>query len=239
VSDSKSSFKPASRSRLYSEIVKQLVMRIQDGEFLIGDMLPGERELCEAFRVSRGPVREALKALELVGVVEVMPGKGTFVKGVPAEPEIDGNRLDVVFGKSFFMEVLEVRMMLEPNICKIVAQRSDEFDISLLESHLCTMKSSFDKNDIATFNQVDVEFHICIADGMNNTFLSELFRMLQNAMNDCLYFARSSLTTPAENYIKVLNFHSRVLDAIKVKDGSAAYTAMMNHLIDIQEFVGS
>jgi DNA-binding GntR family transcriptional regulator len=74
------SFNPVSSKKLYMQIYNQILSQIQSGAFQIGDKLPAERELCEQFGVSRAPIRQALSALELNGIIYSRQGEGVYVK---------------------------------------------------------------------------------------------------------------------------------------------------------------
>lgn len=235
MSDSIRQLRPASRTRLYHEIVQQIVSLLQDGQLKIGDMLPGERELCRSFQVSRGPLREALKALELSGVVSIVPGKGTFIVGVPAK--VDGDSLNIVLGKTLFLEVLQVRRLLEPEVCRLVAEGKGQCNMKLLHTCLSAMETSID--DAETFNELDVKFHAVIAEGLQNAFLLKLFTMLKNNMSDCLRFLRTTGLASVESRRPVLESHREIYDAIKAGNGQAACDAMTEHLRFIEEYVKS
>lgn len=227
--------RPASRTRLYHEIAKQIIALVQEGQLKIGDMLPGERELCRTFQVSRGPLREALKALELSGVVSIVPGKGTFIVGVPAG--IDGDSLNIVLGMTLFLEVLQVRRLLEPEVCRLVAEGKGQCNVKLLGTYLAAMEKSID--DEETFNEMDVKFHVVIADGLKNGFLSNLFTMLKNKMSDCLKFVRTTWSGSVESRRTILEDHRKIYEAIRAGDGQSAYAAMMEHLTFIEGYLKS
>ena len=102
---------PAKRTRLYSEIVDQIVRLIHEGAIQEGDKLPGEQELCRTFQVSRGPLREALKVLEAMGAVEIIPGKG----GVRKETRLSiGSRNAMDSGRKSYISGCTVRLFIEP-----------------------------------------------------------------------------------------------------------------------------
>lgn len=120
---------PVKRPRLSSEILARLQQGIRDGVLNVGDKLPSERELAESMGVSRNSVREAIRALEALGVIEVRHGDGTFIR----EPDVAsllGPYFDVLHEKGTFLkEVLEFRRLLEPSLAHLAAERATDDDL--------------------------------------------------------------------------------------------------------------
>src|SRR5713101_7110436 len=94
--DEARSIAPIKSTRIYQEIVRQVKAMIAEGRLKSGDQLPPERDLAEKFVVSRTSVREALRALESLGLIEIRPGEGTFVRGVSVEEVIENMELVMV-----------------------------------------------------------------------------------------------------------------------------------------------
>src|SRR5438034_8720601 len=110
---------PIKSTRIYEEIVRQVKAMIADGKLKGGDRLPPERDLAEKFVVSRSSVREALRALESLGLVEIRPGEGTFVREVSVESLIEPLALMMVSQRGALAELFEARRLLEPGIAAL------------------------------------------------------------------------------------------------------------------------
>lgn len=106
VTQQRNLFHPVRRSRLYEDIVRQIQDLIADRHLQPGDRLPGERELAEVLSVSRQSVREALRVLDYIGVVEVHPGEGTHVATTPPTP-LDPSLYGQLSERSFLLDLLE------------------------------------------------------------------------------------------------------------------------------------
>src|SRR6476469_7469351 len=104
---------PVKRSRIYEHIVQQIRALISDGSWAPGGQIPPERELAERFRVSRTSVREALRALEMQGVIESRQGGGTFVLSADTEALVPPLAAAILRGQREMTEVLEVRELIE------------------------------------------------------------------------------------------------------------------------------
>lgn len=117
-------FNPVSNKKLYIQIYNQILSEIQLGSFKVGDKLPSERELCEQFGVSRAPVRQALSALEMNGVIYSRQGEGVFVKNTTIT-----NGISASMESASPEDIVEARMNIEPLIIKFAALRATDEDI--------------------------------------------------------------------------------------------------------------
>src|ERR687891_891705 len=107
---------PIKSTRIYEEIVRQIRQMISEGRLKSGDQLPPERDLAEKFVVSRTSVREALRALESVGLIEIRPGEGTFVREVSVDALVEPLALVLLSQRAMIEELFEARRLLEPAI---------------------------------------------------------------------------------------------------------------------------
>src|ERR671937_235572 len=115
---------PVKSTRIYEEIVRQIKQMIAEGRLTSGDQLPPERDLAEKFVVSRTSVREALRALESVGLVQIRPGEGTFVREVSVEALIEPLALVMVSQREAIGELFEARRLIEPALAALAARRA-------------------------------------------------------------------------------------------------------------------
>src|SRR5436309_10784442 len=115
---------PIKSTRIYEEIVRQVKQLIAEGRLKSGDRLPPERELAEKFVVSRTSVREALRALESLGLIEIRPGEGTFVRQVPLDALVGPLALVMTSQREAIGELFEARRVLEPAIAALAAGRA-------------------------------------------------------------------------------------------------------------------
>src|SRR3989475_9145520 len=124
---------PIKSTRIYEEIVRQIKGMIAEGRLKSGDQLPPERELAEKFVVSRTSVREALRALESVGLIEIRPGEGTFVRQVPLDALVGPLALVMTSQREAIGELFEARRVLEPAIAALAAGRATPEEIHEME----------------------------------------------------------------------------------------------------------
>src|SRR5919108_336556 len=127
------SIAPIKSTRIYEEIVRQVKQMIAEGRLKSGDRLPPERDLAEMFVVSRTSVREALRALESLGLLEIRAGEGTFVREVSVESLIEPLALVMASQREAIAELFEARRLLEPGIAALAASRATPEEVSEME----------------------------------------------------------------------------------------------------------
>ena len=221
-----------------SLVFKQIIERIESGEFPPNTKLPNEIELTKMLGVSRPVVREALSALEIIELVERKAGDGTYIRELPPRYE------DLRFTKepivmNFFKKIeasggsysaFEARSLMEPWLAGIVAVRADENDVASLEKICGRMREALDKNDREAFRAADVDFHRFIAHACKNEFLESFLLQAIDAEKFLLW--RSEMNWPTyERMKKSVNEHLDVADAIFKGDHERALKEMEKHFV--------
>src|SRR5258708_22339574 len=163
---------PVKRSRIYEHIVEQIHALIREGRGARGDQIPRERELAERFRVSRTSVREALRALEMQGVIESRQGGGTFIRTADTEALVPPLAAAILRGQRELAEVLEVRELIEPGIARLAATRATAEHITELESWLDRQRDCILNG--RPFVDEDTAFHYTLARAADNHTLLPL-----------------------------------------------------------------
>jgi len=226
----KPSLKPAKRITLSEDICQQLVNLIVSGELLPGSKLPSERELMEMFSVGRSSVRESLRALTLVGLVETKQGYGAVV----AENSSDYLNKSITWaslaGLHTNLEIVEAREVIETGVIQLVASCATSDDIELLEQQLANMEANL--SDIPTFAKLDVSFHTTLAEISSNRILLQFIVNLRGLLHQNIL---EDLKENIEMAQLSLNQHRKIVEAIKKGDAILASQAMRYHLKDVSE----
>lgn len=220
-------------SRLYEQIVEQIQNRIAEGELRPGDKLPPERELGEQFGVSRTAVREAVKALREKGLVEIQPGKGTFVTDIAdSTSSIVRDSLSLMVktgpGNGLF-DLIQVRAILEPEIASLAAQMATEEDIQALQQAFDVMEQALDDADV--FVEADLEFHLALARATQN----QLIPVLIDPIMDLLREQRMRIFMVRGGPERGQYHHRLIMEEIRQHDPDAAHRAMAEHLQQVTE----
>src|SRR5437867_1357934 len=170
--------KPAQRTSL-SEIVRdQLLARIRNGSIRAGDRLPGELELVKMLHVGRSSVREALRSLITLGLVETKPGRGAIVVTRSIDPLAHlraGQSIDLL-QKWAVLDLLEVRESLEGQAAQLAAERASPLDLINIERHALEIEKQIREG--RTYFRSNSEFHTAVARASHNNVLAESVRHL-------------------------------------------------------------
>lgn len=164
-------------------IVRRILELIETGELSSGDKLPPEMEIVKQSDISRTSVREALSALELMGVIERVPGEGTFINSSAVLGKFGSKGtlerfLEDTEGVGGSFEALEARMVLEPSVAAMAARRAEPEQIERLRDILERSEEALAKSDIKLFMDLDGEFHMAVAEATNNEEITAISRNL-------------------------------------------------------------
>jgi GntR family transcriptional repressor for pyruvate dehydrogenase complex len=215
---------PVTRTTLTADICRKLVSHLLRGDWTEGDRIPPERELCQRLGVGRASLREALKALEIMGMIETRLGEGTFVCGRseffsrPLLWAITGS------AKSDAHELVEARELIESETAKLAAERATAEDLQTIRKHLDEMEAAID--DPPTFLEADLNFHLAVANSAHNQILANALSLIRNLMRQWIGQA-----LPKEGVaITALNHHNKIFAAISKRNATAARNSMHAHL---------
>lgn len=226
----KPEFESVRRSRVYEEVAKQ-IERLILKKLQPGDKLPSERELAEMLRVSRGSIRDAIRGLELMGLVEPRQGTGTIVREISIDSVANPFASALKRRKELVGELLDFRKMLEPPLAARAATHASPEEILEMEDILRRQDEKQLQGDSAV--EEDSEFHYSIALASDNSVVLKVIDIVMDLLRDT---RARSLQVEGRSQ-KSLTGHRRILAAIKRHDAEAAKAAMRRHLEDVEEIV--
>jgi GntR family transcriptional repressor for pyruvate dehydrogenase complex len=216
------------KSAISEDIIARLLTMIKEGQLQPGTKLPPERELAEAMQVSRPSLREALRALSIMNVIEIRQGDGTYITSL--EPELLVEHLDFVFSlsDSTIIELFEARKIVEVGLAAMAAQRITDEEIATLEESLAN--SIENVQDHTLFLKADVELHETIVEAARNLFLKRFMGSIYN-----LGHASRARTVEIPGVVEqVVEDHRAIVNALKVRDPERARQAMLQHLNNVE-----
>ena len=223
-------YTPIQSERLYEQIVQQIEQRIITGELKVGDQLPSERELAEQFNVSRTAVREAIKALREMGLAEILIGRGTFIAN--GTTNVVRHTLDLLMkfdSSKGFMNMVEVREILEPEIAALAATRITDEYIAAMQEALDKMETTID--NVEEFVEADLDFHLALAEATQNPIIPALLDPIIDLLRE-----QRILTTLVKGVAQHGQYnHKIIIEAVKNHDPQAAREAMRHHLEQIRQ----
>ncbi len=220
-----STLKPVSRVTLAEQVAAQISDQIAEGRWRAGDKLPSESELCGTLRIGRSTLREALKSLAFVGMVQMRPGEGTYV--------IEESRLliDRIMARGSLktdkelQDVGEARLILEGEIAALAAERAETEDLAQLESIMSQMARSLEGGG-RDYADLDVEFHLTISRCAKNQMLYELLSPIRGVLTEWISKSQE-LPGILESAHRQ---HTKILSAIRSRNPEKARHAMKTHL---------
>lgn len=227
-----SSWQPVRKVRTHEQVLEQIEAKILDGELHAGARLPSERELVEALGVSRNSVREALRALEAMGIIDANTGSGrdsgSIVTGRSTAALSNLLRLHMALAQISLADLVEIRVQLERNAASSAATQCAAEDIEHLRSLLEAMRA--EDLDYERFNELDTEFHVSIAQVSRNALAADLMQALRDAVKSEMTAVFTGLVDWRAVSRGLVLEHERIVSAIEQGDGKAAADLVDDHI---------
>ncbi len=215
--------------KVYMEIVDQILTLIKEKKLSIGEKLPPERSLAVELGVSRPPLREAISALEILGIVESRGGKGNFIVSSKIAAEKTGLARDLEEQVSPF-ELLEARLVVEVEIAGLAAEKANDEDLSEIEVIIERHRGAI--NDFLKASEVDLEFHLALVKVTKNAVLLDIFNsnIAKVLKTELWRKLKGEVWSKGDNSRKYYAQHIEIFDAVRRHDKDAARAAMRQHL---------
>ncbi len=222
---------PVMRTNLTSSVFEQLLSYVVGGSWKPGDRIPPERELCQQLGIARTSLREALKAMELVGMLDSRVGDGTFV--CPRSEFFSRPLLWAFTGtdREELQEIMEARTIIEENLAGLAATRGTAEQIEKIGHAVQQMRDSIARGDSTL--DADMAFHLAVSAAAQNGVLTNAVRLLRNLMRQWINY---KLLIPDIPEI-VLKRHVAIYRAIAARKPNAARNAMRFHLEETTRLV--
>ncbi len=220
----KMKFQKINKTTSSEMIVEQILEQVREGVLGPGQKLPPERELAEMFGVCRSSVREAARALTLMGYLDVYQGKGAFLKENIPDEDLSTDRLNQAFIAVDSLDLVDIRNVLECKAASLAATRADSTQTAALDRAVMKMSALVDQK--AGFYKADLEFHQALARASNNAVLMEIMNLLWTKIvrdrDDFLGFSGEKQ--------ECLNTARKVAAAVGAGSSEEAAGAMSEHL---------
>jgi GntR family transcriptional repressor for pyruvate dehydrogenase complex len=226
----KSDFEAVRKNKVYEEVARQ-IERLILKKLKPGDKLPSERELAEMLQVSRSSIRDAIRGLELRGVVEPRQGAGTIVREASADSVVNPFAHALKRRREMVSELLDFRKMLEPPLAARAATHASADEILEMEEILQRQEAKLSRGE-TTIGE-DAEFHYSVALASGNSVVLKVLDIVMDLLRDTRERSLQVEGRPRKSLIG----HQRILAAIKRQDAESAKAAMRRHIEDVEEIV--
>jgi DNA-binding FadR family transcriptional regulator len=225
--------------RTHEQVVAEIEHRLNNGTLKAGDRLPPERQLAEALGVSRGAVREALRILEAIGVVEAGTGSGPTSGSRIVKDTTAGMgmvlRIHLQLASFTQDDLIETRLMLERLACRKAAGAATAEELEHLRSLVGDMRGT---HTTAGYNDLDAAFHVAIAQMSGNGLAAALMAAMREALRQAMVRGFENLGDPASTMGHLTNEHEVIVDAIAAGDGDAAAELVARHILGFYHALG-
>jgi GntR family transcriptional regulator, transcriptional repressor for pyruvate dehydrogenase complex len=224
-----SAFAPIQRAPLYKQILERIQRLVDAGAIVPGDQLPAERELAGQLGVSRTSLRQALTALEALGMIEIRHGAGAYLVATEPEHVVQSLAVTLVEQNERLPESMEARMALERFIAGLAASRRTRPDLERARGALARMEREIAAGEIGTGG--DAEFHHALWDAAHNGVLRQLLENLEGQIGRI----REESLSQAQRPQRSLAAHWQILEAVEQGDAAGAIAAMDAHLWEVAD----
>jgi GntR family transcriptional repressor for pyruvate dehydrogenase complex len=215
---------PYRRESSSTEITRRLLDYLLSGSVELGQKIPPERQLAGALGVGRSAVREAIKSLSLLGLLDVRQGDGTYLSRSSSDLLPRVIEWGMLLEQPYVADLIEAREEMEPIVARLAAERRSAGDVEALRALVAEMEAATD--DIGRYVDADTAFHLKLAEAAGNA----LFRNQLSGIRELLRTWAKSVLEAAGETESSLAMHKPILEAVERRDAHAAELAMTAHM---------
>jgi len=223
--------RPVNRNSLSDAIVDQIIDLISRGVLKPGERLPSEKKLCLRFGVGRTTIREALRSMAVMGILDGRVGEGTFVSADSRKYLEKALQRGLLIDRKSVNDLVETRLMLESQTAYAAAARATEKNLQEIQEALEGMRQSFDRPE--EYLEHDLRFHLAIARATQNSILFNLLSMTRGYLQTWI---SESLSRPSTRKMRAraessVREHQKILQALRKRKPEEARRAMTEHIL--------
>lgn len=223
------SIKPIKKRKLSEKIIAELRNLIESGQIAPGSKLPGERTLAEMLQVSRPSLREALRALSYLGIIENRHGEGTYLTNISSQAPIEPLGFFLFLKKGSLMDTLEARIGIDPYAAALAAENRTNKDLDKMHNAIEKAKTLI--GDPEKFMAIDLEFHRIVSAATQNTIIEEMVNNLCNIFLPVRIVLHRHKKRTEYSIDYNFDHHEKIYHYIAQKDPIKSSEAMKIHLI--------
>lgn len=213
-----------SRETVSTEIARRLLSYLLAGNVKPGEKIPSERKLAEVLGVGRSVVREAIKSLTLLGLLDVRQGDGTYLRSTESDLLPQSIEWGLLLGLKRTRDLIEARQYLEVILAGLAAERRTEADLGALRELVAEMQAA--AGDPERFVAADVAFHLRLAQAAGNESLAQIMSSIRSLLQVWI----SRVMHVDQNFAPSVTEHVRILEALEAASIESARTAMQGHM---------
>lgn len=219
-------FTPIKNTKVYEQVMEQIKDMILNGTLKKGDKLPSERDLAEQLGISRASLREAIRCLEIIGLIESRQGEGNFIRSSFQNTFFDPIAIMYVLNECQLKEVFQLRRVLETEIAIDAAKKVRDDELDYMKKLLDKMKTSEDEDERV---KLDIKFHYKIAEASRNNLILNILYSVSTIIDSFIKDARKIIIN--NKHKDDIDFqHMEIWKALKEHNPDKAEEAMKTHM---------
>lgn len=227
-------FSPITNKKVYQYVVEQIQHQIYSGQLQTGDKLPSERDLTEQLNVSRASVREALRALEITGLIETRQGEGNFINGSFENALLQPMKAMFMLNKGKPKDLLDFRSNLEMLASELAASSITDDQCLQLRAILDELREAREESHKA---ELDMKLHYFIAEITDNILVINILSIISSMLEEFIQTSRLKILENPDNRAILMKNHEDVVESIISKNPEKAKMAMKSHMDMIRDIV--
>ncbi len=216
-------------------VAEQIIDSLRNKEFPVGSQLPSERQIAEQMKVSRNSVREALSALQIIGIIESRTGEGTYVRDSVQEEVDIGQALTTLRKEQDLFEIWEARKEIEGSLVRLAIDRINPDKLAQIQSILERMREAMQTGDTVAYLDTNRAFHVAVAEAADNALLKNALCALMKITTQQLS-EEVNLGYVLESIRKSFNEHEAIYNAIREQDKRLALKAIRTHFKELERY---
>lgn len=226
--------KSESTQKTYESIIDAIKSDILAGRLHSGEKLPPERELAKRFGVSRTSIREALRTLEILGVIKSIQGSGNFITGDCEKSLIESMSMMFLLQKIDTLQISQLREALEIKAALLAVENITDEQLGRLETIIQEMAETSDEQQNVI---LDKELHYTIALASQNALIIQILNILSELISRDIKDRRKEILSDERNVTRLQCIHEALVQALRARDASETYRAVVRHFEIIAEYI--
>lgn len=218
--------RPIGKETVVNQIINEIVDSIIKGRYQAGMKLPNEFELIEQMQVSRNSLREAMKILSAMGIVEIKRGDGTYVCSQMNPSMFDKVVYSMIYGSSTSKELLELRQVLDEATVQLAVEKANDGEIREMQENIGRMRRAIQEQDVEGMKKYDMEFHMLLIDSCKNVFFIRIMKGVYTIFENSIWANVSEEKMDS----RAADYHQQILDCIKEKNYQGVRKAVRDSL---------
>jgi len=207
---------------IYNAVFEELQQRIRQGDWVPGERMPSIKQLAKELHIGTGSMREALRSLQSIGLVKIEHGSGVYIIGARPATELSSHFENV--GAGLRMALAETRLVLEPELAALAAQRGTDEELLEIEALVPKMDKEAQLGD--NFAELDVLFHRQIAQAARNPILYQVMK----GVGDLFLESRRGILLNTNALLRALRYHTLIAEALRLRNAPQARLLMQGHM---------